>query len=195
MSTLDHVKDECLPIAGHSQSENIRLTLSPSTPEQIQISAVSSVCSVLFNHRESSCTVSLMTDISSAPARKNLSLLWIALNALHFKTISGTVLHVKYFLKALCVIHHLRLVSVKVFFRGYGDVYWLEGCTGTCFQISHPLVTFLLIFNVFEQNKHQKINSGNITSEYQSSIVWQKKKKKLRYTDKQIVGCKNLKMT
>lgn len=176
---LEHVnfrscKNQHLPIAGLSQSENIRLTLPPSSPERYksQMRQVYVQC-WLITGRAVAQTVSWLTSVMCQP-EKNLCLFRIALCELHFKIISGIVFHVKYFqgfLKASCFIHHLRLISVKFFFQGYGNVYWLEGCTRTSVSkfLTHLFVTFLLIFNIFELNKHQKINSGNTTTEYQSS--------------------------
>lgn len=174
---LEHVnlrshKDQRLPIAGHSQSENMRLTLPPSSPEQIQISDVSSVCSMLVNHMESSCTVSLMTDISTAMARKKREQ-----HFMHFilKSFWGLSTMLNIFMaswKPNLFIYQLRLISVKFFFQGYANVYWLNNYIGTSVfkSFAHLSVAFLLILNIFEhQNKHQNINSGNTTSEYQSS--------------------------
>lgn len=131
--------------------------------------------------RAVAASVSWLTSVLHQP-RKNLSLLRIALHTLHFQIISGTVLRIKHFhgfLKALFFIHQLRLISVKFFFQGYANVYRLKGCIGTSVFKSLTLlsVTYLLIFNIFEQqNKHQDINLGNGTSEYQSylamHIVW-----------------------
>lgn len=141
--SLRSCKDQGLPIASHSHSENMRLTLPPPSPEQIQILDVSSVCSVLVNHRESSCTVSLMTDINNALARKkNLSLLRIALQALHFKIISrlSSMLNTS---MASFFIYQLRLILVKFFFQDYANDYWLKSCIGTsvfiCFRLFSKL--------------------------------------------------------
>lgn len=115
-------------------------------------------------------SVSWLTSVLHQPG-KNLSLFRIAL---HFEIISRTVLHVKYFHGSLKTSFFIqRLISVKFFFQGCVNVYWLELHRHSVFKsLTHLSVIFLLTFNTFQQqNEHQNINSGSSTSEYQSDLA------------------------